>query len=269
MAACGQAQCVAADTLLQLTLLPVTAVGRFACAPQRAGTGRDWAAQGERAAYPSIPLENHGVVCASVIALPVRQSSGVLWSTPAGPQPPSHNLYLALRPPAKAPSLSTTTNLLAAGMAAGAARQPALGARCAPRASARPTFVALLLVLSQIAAAPTRGFLHLAPSSRAAGWGRRIAGNCAGERDGGWRRHGGGSSALGEMTVLRLRGGVDNTRYYEVLKLPVGEEDENVSALFHFCIPVLFRGFMAQSRRVSPSDSCICLHFEASAYASK
>lgn len=89
MAACGQAQCVAADTLLQLTLLPVTAVGRFACAPQRAGgTGRDWAAQGERAAYPSIPLENHGVVCASVIALPVRQSSGVLWSTPAGPPSP-------------------------------------------------------------------------------------------------------------------------------------------------------------------------------------
>lgn len=42
---------------------------------------------------PSIPLENHGVVCASVIALPVRQSSGVLWSTPAGPQPPSHDLY--------------------------------------------------------------------------------------------------------------------------------------------------------------------------------
>ena len=50
---------------------------------------------GERAAYQSIPLENHGVVCASVIALPVVQSSGVLWSTPAGPQPPSHNLNLA------------------------------------------------------------------------------------------------------------------------------------------------------------------------------
>ena len=29
--------------------------------------------------------------------------------------------------------------------------------------------------------------------------------------------------------ILRLRGGaLDNTRYYDVLKLPVGEEDENV-----------------------------------------
>jgi hypothetical protein len=173
------------------------------------------------------------------------------------------------RSPPAPPSSTLPSALLAAEMPAGAARQPALGARCAPRASARPTFVALLLVLSQIAAAPTRGFLHLAPSSRAAGWGSRIAGHCAGERDGGWRRHGGSSSALGEMTVLRLRGGVDNTRYYEVLKLPVGEEDENVSALFHFCIPVLFRGFMAQSRRVPPSDSFVCLHFEASANASK
>ena len=126
------------------------------------------------------------------------------------------------RSPPAPPSSTLTGAFLAAEMAAGAARQgerrgrPALGARC--------TFVALLLLLSQIAAAPTRGFLHLAPNSRATGWSSRIAG----ERDAGWRRHGSSSSALGEMTVMRLRGGADNTRYYEVLKLPVGEEDENV-----------------------------------------
>ena len=28
-------------------------------------------------------------------------------------------------------------------------------------------------------------------------------------------------------TILRLRGGADNTRYYDILKLPHGEEDEN------------------------------------------
>ena len=75
------------------------------------------------------------------------------------------------------------------------------------------------------------------------------------------------------MTVLRLRGGVDNTRYYEVLKLPVGEEDENVSVLFLFCIPVLFRGFMAQNIRVSVRLKVlnyslaflgVCLHLEIS-----
>lgn len=32
--------------------------------------------------------------------------------------------------------------------------------------------------------------------------------------------------------ILRLRGGaLDNTRYYEVLKLPVGEDDEHVSVV--------------------------------------
>ena len=35
------------------------------------------------------------------------------------------------------------------------------------------------------------------------------------------------SGREGADGLLRLRGGVDNARYYEVLKLPVGEEDEN------------------------------------------
>ena len=41
---------------------------------------------------------------------------------------------------------------------------------------------------------------------------------------------GGGSKCDGRgiASVLRLRGGVDNTRYYDVLKLPPQEEDENV-----------------------------------------
>ena len=105
MAACGQAQCVAADRHAAAAVAPAGHGRGPFCMRAAACSNRECAVLGERAAYQSIPLENHGVVCASVIALPVRQSSGVLWSTPAGPQPPSHNLYLALRPPAKAPSL--------------------------------------------------------------------------------------------------------------------------------------------------------------------
>ena len=118
-----------------------------------------------------------------------------------------------------------------AARAADAALEPALRVR--RTATTRPVLVALLLLLSHlIVAMPARSFLHSDANGRAAGRSAcsRHAGDCPGKAGGARWRHG-GSCALGELHVLRLRGGVDNTRYYEVLKLPVGEEDENVSDL--------------------------------------
>ena len=128
-----------------------------------------------------------------------------------------------------------------AARAPGVAWVPVLCIRRAPRtATTRPTLVAFLLLLSHlIVAMPARSFLHGAANGRAAGrlTCSRHAGYCPpGEPYVAWGRHG-DSSALGELSVLRLRGGVDNTRYYEVLKLPVGEEDENVSELLLPAVP--------------------------------
>jgi hypothetical protein len=55
--------------------------------------------------------------------------------------------------------------------------------------------------------------------------------------------------------ILRLRGGaLDNTRYYDVLKLPVGEEDENVR-----------RASMLKAWRVLCECSHVCVLGAASA----
>ena len=110
--------------------------------------------------------------------------------------------------------------------------------------TARGRGLVLLLLLSHVlTATPARSWgapSLLQPVEHESGWPYLGAEKCGGILRT-WRGMSTGLAGSDEATgcfaavqasrLMRLRGGaVDNTRYYEVLKLPVGEEDENVSA---------------------------------------
>jgi len=152
--------------------------------------------------------------------------------------------------------------------------QAALTRGHVPVSSASAAILLISLLSHVRVATPARSFLshsspthaHAASDSRQVDPGTSILhggqgrpalafGGCATEQGAGCRWH--GRRGNGKGGILRLRGGAsDNRQYYEVLKLPVGEEDEIVLHPIPFAVFFLHHQWVAFWFSFTPMYAC-------------
>jgi len=153
--------------------------------------------------------------------------------------------------------------------------QAALTRGHVPVSSASAALLLISLLSHVRIATPARSFLshsspthaHAASDSRQVdpgisilhgGQGRPALafGGCATEQGAGCRWHGRRGDGKGD--IMRLRGGAsDNRQYYEVLKLPVGEEDEIVLPPIPFAVFFLHHQWVAFWFSFTPTRPCM------------